>query len=194
MQQINCDNIHLFLVHKGDMNICSPEKSYISRGQIGTSHLGMIDIQATTKSKYYDHIVLLYLESRRCRHLSIIFICVLFRHCVETRSALLPLTCSSGIFEHLWLKQQNDEFIFICSPARTTIIQWVNNNVQNWLTNHWRRTVRFQFLQRLPNENVFSWHTNKIEPRCRWIKTGYSFLFHFVQNVCDFYFRNQLNE
>ena len=25
----------------------------------GTSHLGMIDIQATTKSKYYDHIVLL---------------------------------------------------------------------------------------------------------------------------------------
>ena len=23
----------------------------------GTSHLGMIDIQATTKSKYYDHIV-----------------------------------------------------------------------------------------------------------------------------------------
>ena len=41
----------------------------------GTSHLGMIDIQATTKSKYYDHIVLLYLESRRCRHLSIIFVC-----------------------------------------------------------------------------------------------------------------------
>ena len=39
----------------------------------GTSHLGMIDIQATTKSKYYDHIVLLYLESRRCRYLSIIF-------------------------------------------------------------------------------------------------------------------------
>jgi hypothetical protein len=26
----------------------------------GTSHLGMIDIQATTKDKYYDHIVLLY--------------------------------------------------------------------------------------------------------------------------------------
>ena len=40
----------------------------------GTSHLGMIDIQATTKSKYYDHIVLLYLKSRRCRHLSIIFV------------------------------------------------------------------------------------------------------------------------
>ena len=32
----------------------------------GTSQLGMFDIQATTKSKYYDHIVLLYLESRRC--------------------------------------------------------------------------------------------------------------------------------
>jgi hypothetical protein len=29
------------------------------------------DIQATTKSKYYDHIVLLYLESRRCRYRSI---------------------------------------------------------------------------------------------------------------------------
>jgi hypothetical protein len=28
----------------------------------GTSQLGMTDIQATTKSKYYDHIVLLYLE------------------------------------------------------------------------------------------------------------------------------------
>ena len=41
----------------------------------GTSHLGMIDIQATTKSKYYDHIVLLYLESRRCRYRSIIFAC-----------------------------------------------------------------------------------------------------------------------
>ena len=34
----------------------------------GTSHLGIIDIQATTKSQYYDHIVLLYLESRRCRY------------------------------------------------------------------------------------------------------------------------------
>ena len=43
----------------------------------GTSHLSMIDIQTTTKSKYYDHIpvVLLYLESRRCRYLSIIFVC-----------------------------------------------------------------------------------------------------------------------
>ena len=30
---------------------------------------------ATTKSKYYDHIVLLYLESRRCRYRSIIFAC-----------------------------------------------------------------------------------------------------------------------
>jgi hypothetical protein len=39
----------------------------------GTSHLGMIDIQATTKSKYYDHIVL-YLESRRCRYRSIILV------------------------------------------------------------------------------------------------------------------------
>jgi hypothetical protein len=28
----------------------------------GTSQLGMFDIQATTKSKYYDHIVLLYLR------------------------------------------------------------------------------------------------------------------------------------
>jgi hypothetical protein len=35
----------------------------------------MFDIQATTKSKYYDHIVLLYLESRRCRYRSIIFAC-----------------------------------------------------------------------------------------------------------------------
>ena len=42
----------------------------------GTSHLGMIHIQATTKSKYYDHIVLLYLESRRCRYRSIIFVCL----------------------------------------------------------------------------------------------------------------------
>ena len=37
--------------------------------------LCMFDIQATTKSKYYDHIVLLYLESRRCRYRSIIFVC-----------------------------------------------------------------------------------------------------------------------
>ena len=41
----------------------------------GTSQLGMFDIQATTKSKSYDHIVLLYLESRKCRYRSIIFAC-----------------------------------------------------------------------------------------------------------------------
>ena len=41
----------------------------------GRSQLGMFDIQATTKSKYYDHIVLLYLESRRCHYRSIIFAC-----------------------------------------------------------------------------------------------------------------------
>ena len=41
----------------------------------GTSQLGMFDIQTTTKSKYYDHIVLLHLESRRCRYRSIIFAC-----------------------------------------------------------------------------------------------------------------------
>jgi hypothetical protein len=41
----------------------------------GTSQLSMFDIKATTKSKYYDHIVLLYLESRRCRYRSIIFAC-----------------------------------------------------------------------------------------------------------------------
>ena len=43
----------------------------------GTSQLGMFDIQATTKSKYYDHmiIILLYLESGRCRYRSIIFAC-----------------------------------------------------------------------------------------------------------------------
>ena len=41
----------------------------------GTRQLGMFDIQATTKSKYYDHIVLFYLESRRCRYRSIIFAC-----------------------------------------------------------------------------------------------------------------------
>ena len=41
----------------------------------GTSHLGMIDIQATTKSKYYDHIISLYLESRRCYYRLIIFVC-----------------------------------------------------------------------------------------------------------------------
>ena len=41
----------------------------------GTSQLGMFDIQATTKSMYYDHIELLYLESIRCRYRSIIFAC-----------------------------------------------------------------------------------------------------------------------
>jgi hypothetical protein len=30
---------------------------------------------ATTKSKYYDHIVLVYLESRRCRYRWNIFVC-----------------------------------------------------------------------------------------------------------------------
>jgi hypothetical protein len=41
----------------------------------GTSQLGMFDIQATTKNKYYDHMVLLYLESRRWRYQSINFVC-----------------------------------------------------------------------------------------------------------------------
>ena len=40
----------------------------------GTRHLGTIDIQATTKSKYYDHLVLLYLESRRYRYRPIILV------------------------------------------------------------------------------------------------------------------------
>ena len=40
-----------------------------------TSQLGMFDIQATTKIKYHDHIVLLYLKSRRCRFRSINFVC-----------------------------------------------------------------------------------------------------------------------
>ena len=35
----------------------------------------MFDIQATTKCKYYDHIVVLYLESRRCRYRLIIIAC-----------------------------------------------------------------------------------------------------------------------
>ena len=39
------------------------------------SQFGMFDILATTKCKYYDHIVLVYLESRRCRYRSIIFAC-----------------------------------------------------------------------------------------------------------------------
>jgi hypothetical protein len=43
-----------------------------------TSQLGMIDIRATTKSKYYHHIVLLYLESRRCRYRPIIFFFYLY--------------------------------------------------------------------------------------------------------------------
>ena len=33
-------------------------------------------VQATTQCKYYEHIVLLYLESRRCRYRSIIFACL----------------------------------------------------------------------------------------------------------------------
>jgi hypothetical protein len=41
----------------------------------GTSHLGMIDRQGTTNSKYYDHIVLLYLDSRSFRYRSIIIVC-----------------------------------------------------------------------------------------------------------------------
>ena len=47
----------------------------IALSSSGTSQLCMFDIQATTKSKYYDHIVLLYLESRRCRYRSIISVC-----------------------------------------------------------------------------------------------------------------------
>ena len=44
----------------------------------GSIHLGMIDIQATTKSNYtlwLYTVVLSYLDSRRCRYRSIIFVC-----------------------------------------------------------------------------------------------------------------------
>jgi hypothetical protein len=54
---------------------CLCPSFYLYLSSSGTSQLGMFDIQATTKSKYYDHIVLLYLESRRCRYRSIIFAC-----------------------------------------------------------------------------------------------------------------------
>jgi hypothetical protein len=39
----------------------------------------MIDIQAMTKSKYYDHIVLLYLESRKCS--SVDYFCLFLPIC-----------------------------------------------------------------------------------------------------------------
>ena len=62
--------------------ICPPDNHCRQRAPVGnalspsgTSQLGMFDRQATTKSKYYDHIVLLYLESRRCRYRSIISAC-----------------------------------------------------------------------------------------------------------------------
>ena len=67
---IKLQRILVFCVHCRQR---APVENVLSAS--GTSHLGMIDIQATTKSKYYDHIVLLYLETRRCRHLSIIFVC-----------------------------------------------------------------------------------------------------------------------
>jgi hypothetical protein len=38
----------------------APDENLLSSS--GTSQLGMFDLQATTKSKYYDHIVLLYLD------------------------------------------------------------------------------------------------------------------------------------
>jgi hypothetical protein len=37
--------------------------------------LSMIDIQVTTKNEHYDHIALLYLETRKCRYQSISFVC-----------------------------------------------------------------------------------------------------------------------
>ena len=35
----------------------------------------MIDIEMTTKHDYYDHITLVYLESRRCRYQSVGVVC-----------------------------------------------------------------------------------------------------------------------
>jgi hypothetical protein len=63
-------------VNKHCVFYCSKSKAVgIVLSSSGTSQLGMFDMQATTTSKYYDHIVLLYLESRRCRYWSIIFVC-----------------------------------------------------------------------------------------------------------------------
>jgi hypothetical protein len=68
------------LEHIRDLEVClgcqGPLKfELVRKSSSGRSQLGMFDIQATTKSKYYDHIVLLYLESTRCRYGSIIFAC-----------------------------------------------------------------------------------------------------------------------
>ena len=60
---------------KNDNTVVKELRSELNLSSSGTSQLGMFDIQATTKSKYYDHIVLLYLESSRCRYRSIIFAC-----------------------------------------------------------------------------------------------------------------------
>ena len=66
----HCNTRHITLLN------CRQRAPFgIDLSSSGTSQLGMFDIQATTKCKYYDHIVLLYLESRRCRYRSIIFAC-----------------------------------------------------------------------------------------------------------------------
>jgi hypothetical protein len=51
--------------------------------------LSMIDIQVTTKSEHNDHIALVYLEARRFRFQSIIFVLFLYICCCTYLHGLL---------------------------------------------------------------------------------------------------------
>ena len=59
-------DLYLFILFSYFLSIClhcrqrAPVENVPSAS--GTSHLGMIDIQAVSKSNYYDHIALLYLD------------------------------------------------------------------------------------------------------------------------------------
>jgi hypothetical protein len=77
---------------------------------------GMIYTQATIKIKYYDHIVLLYLESRRCRYRSIIFVC-----------SPVCQTCLIDLYQRM--TEQFRPELFDDSDIRHTIIDITTLNV-----------------------------------------------------------------
>ena len=65
-----------FSCHWFNIPLSSKSSDWTCFVRLRLCHLSMIDMQLTTKNEYYDHITLLYLETRRYHYQSIIFVCL----------------------------------------------------------------------------------------------------------------------
>ena len=64
-----------FSCHSFNIPLSSKSSDWTCFVRFRLCELSMIDMQVTTKNEYYDHITLLYLETRRYHYQSIICVC-----------------------------------------------------------------------------------------------------------------------